>query len=318
MTLNFDWRTFLSDQPNPATHPNMEQLLQALLEDATLLEQVLWAVVDPMNGHALRTQVGWVLGTLGTPQIVQQLVQWLQHPDAKTVSYAAYALSILKNPNALEVLIEATRSHDDLTRQLATGSIGNLKSTQAMHVLAELTQDPHLWVRSSAVWALGEIANPSCIPALAHALHDEDQHVTILAIASLSEIGTPEAAETLVDFILNEGDTLIQRESAGALVQMGAVAGLATTRLLRSERVSLRELGATVMSWIYDPSLLPSLIDALSDSSAYVREQAARALGRMKDTQAIAALQERLTDESEAVRRASESSLKKLGYRGYV
>ena len=317
MTLNFDWRTFLNEQ-NPSSHPHGEAFLHALEADATLLEQVLWALIDPVNGHTLRTHVAWILGTLGTPDIVQQLVYWLQHSDEATVSYAAYALSLLKNPQALDVLIQATRSSDDLTRQLATGSIGNLKSTQAMQVLTELTHDPHLWVRSSAVWALGEIASPISIPVLADALHDENQHVTILAIASLSEIGTPEAAEILVDFILHQGDALVQRESAGALVQMGTVAGNAVTRLLRSEHVSLRELGATVISWIYDPNLLPSLVDALSDSSAYVREQAARALGRLKDIQAISALQTLLTDESEAVRRASESSLKKLGYRGHA
>jgi HEAT repeat protein len=122
------------------------------------------------------------------------------------------------------------------------------------------------------------------------------------------------AAEPLAQMLYHD-DEQVCREASGALVQIGSPASRFVAPILQSASLETRELAALVLRWVADDSAAEALTEALTDSSPYVRQQAARTLGRIEHPPAIAPLQALLNDPDTKIRQTAEISLKKMGVR---
>jgi HEAT repeat protein len=82
---------------------------------------------------------------------------------------------------------------------------------------------------------------------------------------------------------------------------------------LKDKDENVREQAAEALGEIRDATGVPALIDALKDKDENVREQVARALGNIGDAAAVPALIEALKNADEHVRMYAASALGKFG-----
>jgi tetratricopeptide (TPR) repeat protein len=84
-------------------------------------------------------------------------------------------------------------------------------------------------------------------------------------------------------------------------------------RILREGSAKSRANAAFVLGFTGDPSVVPSLIEALSGSESGVRRAAARALGRLKAREAIPALAAALADPDGTLARDAFQGIRSIG-----
>lgn len=135
-----------------------------------------------------------------------------------------------------------------------------------------------------AAWALGMLGDKEAVPALLGALGHPDAETRGYAIQALAELKDARAVPPLV-----------------------AYAGAAPAQPKRSEAV-------LALGRIADPAALPHLRGWLKDGDKYVRVEAAKALGAMKDATAADTLRAlSSSDPSVNVRNAAAKALKAMG-----
>jgi HEAT repeat protein len=135
-----------------------------------------------------------------------------------------------------------------------------------------------------APWAISRIG-VSAIPALITTLGDPRAEVRLRAIRPLVAMGSAAS------------------DAAPAL-----------TARLKDDDVKVRQWSAVALGTIGTPAVgaVPALIATLKDPEAPVRQAAAAALGSMGSPDAVAPLEEALSDPSEPVQRTARLSLDRL------
>ncbi len=163
---------------------------------------------------------------------------------------------------------------------------------------------------------------PAAIPALVRHLHDEHEHVRAIATAALGHLRERGTIVLLVPLSRDSSDIVRQclTEALGIIASSGAVPSerkpvrvAIPSRLLRS--LKWRPPLVPVSSLEPVELAVQTLQEALTDSSLSVRAQAARALGLIGPSAAIAApgLIALLKDEDESVRQAAIDAVGKVG-----
>lgn len=135
-----------------------------------------------------------------------------------------------------------------------------------------------------APWAISKIG-VSAIPALITTLGDPKAEVRLRAIRPLVAMGSAAS------------------DAAPAL-----------TARLRDDDLKVRQWSAVALGTIGPPAIgaVPTLIATLKDPEPQVRQAAAAALGSMGSENAVAALEEALSDPSEPVQKTARLSLDRL------
>ena len=131
--------------------------------------------------------------------------------------------------------------------------------------------DADAQIRQTAVYELGQLNNPSAIPLLINSLDDEDDFVRVYAIQSLSALCAKDAVTRLCTILDSERNRTILSNAIKALVN------------------------------IADLSAVPALIQATNDVNAFVRHDAAWALGELRDHRAIPSLESLLNDNTKPI-----------------
>ena len=263
------------------------------------------------SGHHHR--VALALGRIGSPQVITWLIARLNDDAPPAQPYLAAAFDEVANPEAVDVLIDHLNTPDATQRQLIAGALGRTQDNRAVSALVTLLDDTSAWVQQSAVWALGNVHTSEATAALVQALESDNPQTRILAIAALRERSAADVAPQLAAR-LTDNEPLVRREACAALMQLGTATCEAVIPLLSHPVQETRELAALVMRWVSDQRGVPALLRALEDDSAYVRSQAARALGRLRDKTAIPSLQSlQQADPDDRTRQTAEISLRKLG-----
>lgn len=123
----------------------------------------------------------------------------------------------------------------------------------------------------------------------------------------------PEGAEVLLAVIQDEKESE-QEAALRALIEMGRPAVPALIEAARADNPHIRLLAINALSQFDDDTrVVLTLLDALKDREAVVRQAAARGLGDLGDTVAILALQSMLRDRDPTVQQAAGSALLRLG-----
>src|SRR5262249_49962645 len=148
------------------------------------------------------------------------------------------------------------------------------------------------WRRATAAFRLGDIGNESAVPGLIHALHDGDREVRIAAARSLGHLRAPAAPAELVTASV---DGRVPVALIGwALLQIGAPVVEQMRTLVSSPEPGQRAAAMQMIGLLGGPRDAVEAAARLSDSSAPVRTQAARALGRLGSDRNLPGLTEAL------------------------
>ena len=260
-------------------------------------------------------------------------------PNAADENYSNSLLSHLETDELLERVNHqlADNTFDRQDRQLIAQMIECLGDTRGL-------------VRLGFAEALGLVGKPAVDPLIAALLEHPNVVVRRAAGKTLTLIEDPVAVPHLIHALLNDPDTVVQASAIGALARTGVAAVDPLLEVLASTEASesnkghaawgLAFIGAKAKDRLYpaynspsaevrgavvgaiakvaeenrnDTQALNLLVDALNDSVADVRSEAAAVLGNLKYQPAIPALIELLEHPQGETRKSAALSLMKIG-----
>ncbi|PYP82874.1 MAG: hypothetical protein DMF61_25095 [Blastocatellia bacterium AA13] len=217
-------------------------------------------------------------------------------------------------------------------------ALGRIGSPIAVSPLVELLKTSRVAeIRSLAAFSLGEIESDGAVAPLLSRIEDPNEQTEIKARAAeaLGKIGSnKQSMETLgkygLDVIAQSLTKLLPEISSTPSQDARLVAGLTLTALLRLKQQSsipavikqldspdpdIRWQAANALARIRDgiSSASPRLISLLSDKDSLVRATAARALGVIKDKNAVDRLKTALADSDERVSANAIAALGAIG-----
>jgi len=198
-------------------------------------------------------------------------------------------------------VIGAHPSSDKTVRALR--SMDGASSHLAVDEMIQRLDDPDPEVREEAARALGRIGSPDAeaVDALVARLRDPQSTVRPDAATALGQIGDPRAVPALVESLscpLPE-------------VQDACARALAAFEKPRPPAKTVRRLRS--IEDASDGLTVGDLIVRLDDADAPVREEAARALGRIGSAEAVDALVHRLRDPVSTIRSDAALALGDIG-----
>jgi len=186
-------------------------------------------------------------------------------------------------------------------------------STPDVASLARALHDPDAAVRDRAARALGDRRDSDAIPALVAALREGRGGRG--AVWALTQFHDPRLAAPLAG-VLSDGDATAKALAAGKLAELGdRSAAPALVAALADAEAHVREEVARAHGRLGHPSALEALLGALrADPGDHVREEAATAVGALGggDPRAVEALQAARGDRHVMVRRAAAEALEAL------
>lgn len=144
------------------------------------------------------------------------------------------------------------------------------------------------------------------------ALRDDDWAIREEAANLLGTFKDPRAVTPLIA-LLRDPDRSVREAATAALRVIGAPSVEALGVCLEQPDLSVQEAASAILSSIADERVLTSLITALSSSDWIVRMHAAKALGLVRHTDAIAPLIPLLQDKVKAVREEAATVLAAIG-----
>jgi bilin biosynthesis protein len=239
---------------------------------------------------------------------------------------------------------------EQVNQQIARGTL-DTSDEQLLKQMVECMGDTRGMVRLGFAEALGEIGKPAR-PFLEEALlHHPNPVVRRASGKTLTLIADPQAVPTLIQALLNDDDTVVKGSAIGALARTGRESVPALLEILASPEHpestkghaawALSFIGAEAKEWLYegvdsdsvevrvavigtlaklaednpDEGTLKILVDALTDSSKSVRDEAASAMGILAYQPAIPNLVELLQHQEWESRKSAALALMKIGDR---
>lgn len=284
-----DKRLLAARQPAPA--PAAASASPAAPEAVAEWVGVIGALLDqPIADQALRSRAVRALGKTADPAAQARLVAALGDEHEEVRQAAVEALVATGQP-AVPHLVAVLSGASEVARQSAAEALGQLKHPAAVPALASVVRDPALEVRVAAVEALGAIGDPAAVPDLLGALGDEIEDIRARAAIALGAIRDAGAAPGLLA-ALRDPDGVVRWWAAEALAAIGspAVAGLASVLGAAAESDGVRLVAARALGKIGDPAAVAALAAALHDERPMIRASVAEALRHIPTAQARSAL----------------------------
>jgi hypothetical protein len=156
-----------------------------------------------------------------------------------------------------------------------------IDSVRVQRVAMSAARDKRPAVRETAIYILGLLESPVATPMLIQALNDQVPSVRLQAVKALGRVGDPAAVPVLLN-ALRGADEQLASQIFSALVRLGRAA-------------------------------VPALLEASNSNSTWMRWQAIRALGAIRDRRALPALVAALSDADHSVAWMGAKGLTQFG-----
>lgn len=275
--------------------PSVDRALTRLMGRADLRDEI----VDALVRHGTAT--------------VDLLIAQLTAEDLEVRRSAAVALGRIGDPNATAPLTNAL-SDESLSID-AANALGQIGDPRALDGLLNLLGSSDTSVRQAAVSALNSLAVPAMGKRIIPLLHDSDPNVRESAVKIAGYFGYPDAAGALVDLSSSDPN---ERVRCAAIEHLPFVEDQRVldvlARAIKQETPAVRAAAARALGNMDAPQADSHLIEALSDDDVWVRYFSARALGRRRSEDSVAALERVIEQEQfNHVRIAALDSLGQIG-----
>ena len=207
-------------------------------------------------------------------------------------------------------LINQLKSNDKAARKEAVWLLGKLGSPMALEPLTEaLLKDSNVSIRELAAKALGDLGEKEATRFLCDALQDTNPGVRRQSIISLGKFCDKRSIEHL-EVVLK--DPSVRVEAAQALALLGKTEGL--IEAIRDKNPEIAARASEAAGVVKEQSVIPALVDALSNDEWKVRKNAAETLGKLREKKAVEKMIKILdSDESYEARASAAESLGKIG-----
>jgi len=189
------------------------------------------------------------------------------------------------------------------TAALSLGKIGHSAGTQG---LVQALSDSDPLVREYSAWALGQIGeevNTDAAMALVSALGDEHLTVKDSAAKALGNVGLRQPMIPLLLEGLTVGEVKSRRAVVQALMQLeGKEAYSSLLAALKDSDADVRQGAIAALGELGDRQVLPSLRKILlADRSVGVRTEAAYRIGKLGDQADLTSLQKAAKEDTTAI-----------------
>lgn len=237
---------------------------------------------------------------------MKKLIDTIQKGNPEERAEAAMSMGIAGDIKAEKYLIEALKDKDVLVRSNAALALGQISDKPEL--LIDVLDDASWMVRHDAIIALGQMDSSKHVDKIIPLVEDDVQEVREQVIKTLGHIGGKKALETVREFIKKVGPDLSVAESLSEMYTDEVISDL--KYLYKEGEQQVREVAIKNLGRRKGVPV-DIFLEAITDSSWRVREEAAKALGSFHDEEAIVlpALYRRLKDKNAYVVEASLKSL---------
>jgi len=184
--------------------------------------------------------------------------------------------------------------------------------SQSVQDLIEALEDVDDATREEAAKALAELGDPNTIDELLTAMEDDFWAVRVQIGWAFGKIGGERAIDGLIA-LFNDSMMEVQAEAVLAMASMGVGTVPKLITCLKDERWRVREQAAKSLGLLKDSQAVQGLILAGRDRDGAVKSAAAEALGRIGDSKAVPALIKLFKDTSKIVRETAGTALLYIG-----
>ena len=185
--------------------------------------------------------------------------------------------------------------------------------SQSVQDLIEALEDVDDATREEAAKALADLGDPNTLEELLTAIEDDYWAVRVQVGWALAKIGGERAIEGLI-VLFNDSMMEVQAEAVLAMASIGQNTVLKLITCLKDERWRVREQAAKSLGLLKDSQAVQGLmIVAGRDRDGAVKSAAAEALGRIGDSKAVPALIKLFKDTSKIVRETAGTALLYIG-----
>jgi len=185
--------------------------------------------------------------------------------------------------------------------------------SQSVQDLIEALEDVDDATREEAAKALADLGDPNTLDELLTAIEDDYWAVRVQIGCALAKIGGERAIEGLI-VLFNDSMMEVQAEAVLAMASMGQNTVLKLITCLKDERWRVREQAAKSLGLLKDSQAVQGLmIVAGRDRDGAVKSAAAEALGRIGDSKGVPALIKLFKDTSKIVRETAGTALLYIG-----
>ena len=303
--------------------------LVLLGRDESLLPLLYSALVSASNRSVLQAAM-LEKDDKTQADFADRLKKFLNHKDDNIAVVAVGLISSLHGESRLKLYSKLLTRESEALRAAALEALGQSGENQAVQFLNAAMKDESAVVRAAAATGLTQIHSPKSSVLLMHGLQDPEVRVRRNCAKALTQIederiakgvalvlkketdpaaieyllqalgknGSQEALVTLRKYLDSDDKRLIQR----ALTTMKRLRERKGAKLilpfLDHEDSDLRRLAVEALGLCQDPSVLAQLCEVLKgDKVPAVCTAAARALGELKDENAIPILEEALYED---------------------
>ena len=289
---------------------SVDSLIEALRDDNVLVkEKAAWALGELQDERAIqplisllqgevREHAAWALFRIGRAA-VESLAATLGDAQESVRQEAKRILDLIDNPQSVEALLLSSQKGNWETRKNAVWAMREKNDPRIVAALVESIKDSYPEVRIKAIEALGTLKEKTAVKPLIEALADAETRTS--ACWALGEIKDAESIVPLVELLGDSKPTALEH-AIMALNKIGSPAVEALLVALKSENGQVRENAAWALGEIKDARAVEPLMHSLKEENMLVRVKAAEALGSIRDRRAVEPLIQAINDANTLVK----------------
>jgi len=255
------------------------------------------ALLDALKGEyfTVRSRAALALGNIGDARVIPYLLPLLKDKEDEVRSAACVALAKFREPSTFDDIANIILDDPKIeVRQSAARALGETEHSAVLPHLMEALRDSFWWFEreqaaSDLLTAIEKMGGAAVEP-LIEALGDKEATVRKYAAMVLGKLGDARAIEEL-GMALYDLHNEVGKAAAEALVKFGAQTADIFIEALSHPEAEIRENAIRALSKIKDARVSNILIEALHDVDRNVQKQALLALGELRDPRAALALQ---------------------------
>lgn len=278
--------------------------------------RVAWRLVEALNDTVTSVKDAALrcLGEIDWSQAAGRLVTHLRSPDQPIRAGVALLMSAPAGAGYLSQLADCLTDPDEMVRACAIDSLaahGDAASPYR-HAISQRLRDPSPIARERAMAALSHLGEPPAAERLIVGLSDPDPAVRLRNAGRLLEMAAAGSFDALARAVDNP-------EAVGAiaesLVGQGSQRGRAfAAALLAAPRAERTRMIAALSQALLQVGAFEVWLEGLSHVDPQVREEAAEAIGLLREPRAAGSLALALEkDPCPSVRQAAARALGEIG-----
>ena len=243
------------------------------------------------------------------------LLEVLRGDDTNSAAFAVSLLARIAGDTQLEIFQKLATHETPSLRAAAVEALARTQAKRAISQINDALEDTDPTVRAQAAMSVATMYSPRSVELLQKLVFDSNLNVRRNAAQSMSRIDESDLADVIARALDQETDATTVEYLLAALQRNGAISSLPILqRYIEGESSQFREQAVKALRKLKIPASVPVFRRLLDDHTPALRRQAIEQLAVLKPDGVVPRLREMLKqDPDEAVRGACAKALGDFG-----